>query len=76
MDFIVAFPKTQRGKDVIMVVFDMFSNTTHFITCHKVDDANQVARLYFVEFVRLHGIPKTIVSDRDSKLLSSFWNTL
>ena len=72
LDFVLGLPRTQRNKDSIMVVIDRFSNMAHFVPYNKSNDASHVDDLYFKDIMRLHGILKTMVSDRDSKFLSHF----
>lgn len=76
MDFITRLSRSQKGKDSILEVVDKFSKMTHFIHCKRTNDASDVVSLFFNEVVRLHGISKSITSDRNTTSLSHFWRDL
>jgi hypothetical protein len=75
MDFITGLSKTQ-GRDCIYVVVDRLTKFSHFFSISSEYKATQVADLFFREIFRLHGLPKNIVSDRDNRFLSAFWQEL
>ena len=72
----VGLPKMAQKHDSIFVIVDRFSKMAHFLSCSKTSNASRIATIYFNGVVRLHGLPKTIVSDRDVKFTSYFWKIL
>lgn len=76
MDFIGPLPETPRGRNSITVFVDKLSKQVHFCPSHTTDKASDVARTFFDQVFRLHGMPRTIVSDRDSRFTGNFWRSL
>ena len=75
MDLIVQLPQSQTYNAVFVVV-DRFSKMAHFIPTQTQVNAPDLARLFLDNIVRLHGFPRSIVSDRDPRFLSNFWKEL
>jgi hypothetical protein len=77
MDYITHLPTClDSGYNSVWVVVDRFSKKCHFIPCHHTITSKQTADLFIKEIFRLHGVPKTIVSDRDKNFTANFWETL
>jgi hypothetical protein len=76
MDFITQLPETRRGHDAILVFVDRLTKMVHFAPTTTAVDAEETARLFFEHVFRLHGMPKRVLSDRDSRFTSRFWKAL
>jgi hypothetical protein len=76
MDFITKLPRTSKQHDVIMVVVDKLSKAAHFIPMKVTHKETNFVDIYMREVAHLHGIPTTIVSDRDPKFTSTLWKGL
>ena len=76
MDFITQLPPTKMGHDAILVFVDRFTKMVHFAPTNTDVSAIETARLFTEHVFRLHGQPKSIVSDRDTRFTSTFWRSL
>jgi hypothetical protein len=76
MDFITGLPKSAKQNDVIMVVVDKLSKSAHFVPIKSTCKAIYTVNIFMKEIFRLHGMPRDIISDRDTKFTSSFWKSL
>jgi hypothetical protein len=76
MDFVTGFPMTQTRCDAIWVIVDRLTKSAHFLPINIEYSLEKLTRLYIKEVVRLHGVPSSIVSDRDPRFTSRFWESL
>ncbi|GJS77762.1 putative reverse transcriptase domain-containing protein [Tanacetum coccineum] len=76
MDFITKLPRTKCGHDTIWVIVDRLTKSAHFLAIREDYSTERLARLYIDEIVARHGVPVSIISDRDGRFTSRFWHTL
>jgi hypothetical protein len=72
MDFVGALPKTVKGFDSIWVIVDRLTKSVHFVPIKTGMSVAKLVEIYIEQIVRLHGIPSSIVSDRDPRFTSKF----
>ena len=76
MDFVSGLLRSQRGHDSIWVIADRLTKSTHFLPIRTTDSIDSLSRLYIREIVRLYGVSISIVSNRDPRFTSQFWQGL
>ena len=75
MDFVTHFPQTPQRQDAVWVVVDRLTKLTHFLTLRMTFTLEEFFRLYIREIVWLHGVPVSIISNRDPRITTHFWNS-
>ncbi|GJT37063.1 putative reverse transcriptase domain-containing protein [Tanacetum coccineum] len=75
MDFVTKLPRTQSGNDAIWLIVDRLTNSAHFLPMRETDPMDKLASLYLKEVVTRHGIPVSIICDRDPRFASNFWRS-
>ncbi|GKC46535.1 putative reverse transcriptase domain-containing protein [Tanacetum coccineum] len=76
MDFVTKLPKTTNGYDTIWVIVDRLTKSAHFLPMRETDPMEKLMKLYMKEVVTRHGVPVSIISDRDGRFTSLFWQAL
>ncbi|KAJ9544459.1 hypothetical protein OSB04_024166 [Centaurea solstitialis] len=76
MDFVTKLPKTKKGHDSIWVIVDRLTKSAHFLPIKESFSIDRLAQLYVDEIVMRHGVPISIISVRDSRFTSRFWQSL
>ncbi|GKE37166.1 putative reverse transcriptase domain-containing protein [Tanacetum coccineum] len=76
MDFVTKLPKSSQGYDTIWVIIDRLTKSAIFVPMRETDPMDKLARMYLKEVVTRHGIPLSIICDRDPRFASNFWRSL
>ncbi|GJT24373.1 reverse transcriptase domain-containing protein [Tanacetum coccineum] len=76
MDFVIKFPRTSSGLDTIWVFMDRLTKSAHFLPMREDYKMDRLAKLYLNEIVARHGVPISIISDRDCRFTSRFWQSM
>ncbi|KAC9696434.1 hypothetical protein E3N88_45379 [Mikania micrantha] len=76
MDFITKLPRTSSGHDSIWVIIDRLTKSAHFLPIRENFPVRKLARIYVNEIVSRHGVPLSIISDRDARFTARFWESL
>lgn len=76
MDFIIKLPTILRQNDSIMLAVDKLSKETHFILVNSTHKTYDITNIFMKEIFKFHGLPKAIISDKDTKFTSNFWKCL
>ncbi|KAJ0636963.1 putative nucleotidyltransferase, Ribonuclease H [Helianthus annuus] len=76
MDFVTGLPRSQRGNDTIWVIVDRLTKSAHFLAIKETDKFSTLADVYLKEVVSRHGVPTSIISDRDARFTSELWQAM
>ena len=76
MNFVTGLPRTSQGLDTVWVVVDRLTKFTHFLPIRINYSMERLAQVHIREIVKLHGVPESIVSDRDPRFQFRFWRSL
>jgi hypothetical protein len=76
MDFIIGLPNTSQRHESIWVIVDRLTKTAHFLPVRTTYNAKKYAEIYLDQIIRLHGVPKTIISDHGAQFIARFWEQL
>jgi hypothetical protein len=74
MDFVTGFPRSKFSHDAVWVIVDRLTKAAHFLPVSMTYSVDTLCKIYVKEIVRLHGVPVSIVSDRDTRFTSNFWS--